>query len=61
MKFITVTELKQKATQVISGIESTKEEVIITKNGKPIVLMKFITEDRFILDERETIHAKGVV
>jgi PHD/YefM family antitoxin component YafN of YafNO toxin-antitoxin module len=51
MKFITVSELKQKATQVVSAIESTREEVIVTKNGKPVVLMRFITDEVFRLQE----------
>jgi len=52
MKFITVTELKQRATQVVSEIESTKEEVVITKNGKPVVLIQFITDEVFNLKEK---------
>ncbi len=40
MKFITVTELKQKATQIVSEIVSTQQCFTVTKNGKPVVLMK---------------------
>lgn len=54
MKFITVTELRKKATQIVTEIESTKEEVIITKNGKPVVLMRFVTDEAFRLRETET-------
>jgi len=53
MKFVTVSELRLKATQVVAKIESTKEEVIITKNGKPVVLMRFITDEAFVLKENE--------
>jgi len=53
MKFITVSELKNKATQVVAGIEDTREEVIVTKNGKPVVLMRFITDEVFSLKEDE--------
>jgi antitoxin (DNA-binding transcriptional repressor) of toxin-antitoxin stability system len=53
MKFITVTELKSRATQIVSEIESTKEQVIVTKNGKPVVLMRAITDQVFRLDEAE--------
>lgn len=53
MKFITVTELKQKATQIVSEIESMKQPVVVTKNGKPIVLMKFISDEAFELKEKE--------
>ena len=47
MKFITVTELNQKATHIVSEIESTKEEVVITKNGKPVVLMRLVSNSDF--------------
>ena len=53
MKFITVSELRLRATQVISEIENTREEVIVTKNGKPIVLMRFVLDEEFRLKERE--------
>ena len=41
MKFVTVSELKNKATQIVSEIENSREEVIVTKKGKPVVLMRF--------------------
>jgi PHD/YefM family antitoxin component YafN of YafNO toxin-antitoxin module len=53
MKFITVSELRQRATQTVAEIESTKEEVIITKNGKPVVLMRYITDQDFMLKENK--------
>ncbi len=53
MKFITVSELKNKATQVVTEIEKNREEVIVTKNGKPVVLMRFITDKVFSLKEDE--------
>ena len=52
MKFITVSELKQRATQIVTEIEDTREEVIITKNGKPVVLIQFITDEAFSLTEQ---------
>jgi len=51
MKFITVSELKNKATQIVTEIEDTREEVIVTKNGKPVVLMRFVTNEAFSLKE----------
>ena len=57
MKFITVTELKQKATQIISEVESTKEEFVGTKNGKPVALIQFTSNHAFAL--KESAHAKG--
>jgi PHD/YefM family antitoxin component YafN of YafNO toxin-antitoxin module len=51
MKFLTVSELRNKATQIVAEIEKTREEVIVTKNGKPVVLMRFITDEVFSLKE----------
>ena len=58
MKFITVTELRLRATEVVREIEKTKEEVIVTKKGKPVVLMQFITDDAFTL-KREGVKGNG--
>jgi hypothetical protein len=49
MKFITVSELRLKATQIVKELEEKKEEIVVTKNGKPIVLMKFIDDTVFEL------------
>jgi PHD/YefM family antitoxin component YafN of YafNO toxin-antitoxin module len=51
MKFISVSELRNKATQIVTEIEKNREEVIVTKNGKPVVLMRFITDEVFSLKE----------
>ena len=53
MRFLTVTELKQRATQIISEIESTKEEVVITKKGKPVVLIQLVSNGNFALKEEK--------
>lgn len=53
MRFLTVTELKQRATQIVSEIEATKEEVVVTKNGKPVVLMQSVGDEAFTLKEKE--------
>jgi PHD/YefM family antitoxin component YafN of YafNO toxin-antitoxin module len=49
MKFITVSELRLRATEIVREIESTKEEVVVTKNGNPVVLMRFISDEEFSL------------
>jgi len=49
MKFITITELRLKATGIVREIEDTREEVIVTKKGKPVILMQFVTDDVFSL------------
>ncbi len=49
MRFITVTELRANAPRIIKEIKSTREEVVITKNGKPVVLIRPISEGEFEL------------
>ena len=53
MKFITVSELKNKATQIVTEIATKRREVVVTKNGRPVVLMRFITDEAFNLKEDE--------
>ena len=59
MKFVTVSELRLKATEIVREIEDTGKEVVVTKNGKPVVLMKFITDEAFSLKENEKGKEKG--
>jgi antitoxin (DNA-binding transcriptional repressor) of toxin-antitoxin stability system len=49
LKFMTVSELRGKATSIVSEIEASGEEMIITKNGKPVVLMRRVSESEFRL------------
>lgn len=49
MRFITISELRAQAPRIIAEIESTREEVVITKNGKPIVLIRPVEETEFEL------------
>jgi prevent-host-death family protein len=51
MRFITVSELRLRATEVVREIEETREKVIVTKKGKPVVLMQSITDEAFSLRE----------
>lgn len=53
MKFINVTELRLRATEVVREIEETREEVIVTKRGKPVVLMQFVSDEAFSLKGKE--------
>ena len=55
MKFVTVSELRQRATQIIAEVESTQEQVVVTKMGKPVALIQFITDKAFSL----TTNTKG--
>ena len=51
MRFITITELRLKATEIVREIEDTREEMIVTKKGKPVILMQFITDEAFSLKD----------
>lgn len=53
MKFKTVTELRLSATRIVSDIEDTGEEVVITKKGKPVVLMRKVEEEEFSIKQRD--------
>jgi len=65
MKFINVTELRLRATEIVREIEETGEEVIVTKRGKPVVRMHFISGEAFSLKEKgkesEKKHGKGTI
>lgn len=52
MKFYTVTELRLKAMQIVKEIEETKEKVVITKRGKPVVLMQAVSDEAFNLKKK---------
>ena len=48
--FITVSELKQKATQFVTMVEQNKcTQIIITKNGKLAALLRRISENELKL------------
>lgn len=49
MRFITVSELRAQAPRIVSEVETTREEVIVTKNGKPVVLIRPVEEAEFEL------------
>ncbi len=49
MKFVTVSELRAHAPKIITELESTGKEVVVTKNGKPVALIRPLEEDEFEL------------
>ncbi len=51
MKFITVSELRDQTSKIITGIETTKKGVIVTKNGKPVVYMRPVREEELLMKE----------
>ncbi len=38
-KFVSLSEAKAKLNQFVEGIEQKLDEVIVTKNGKPVMVM----------------------
>tara|TARA_B100000315_G_scaffold138699_1_gene127771 strand:- start:8764 stop:8952 length:189 start_codon:yes stop_codon:yes gene_type:complete len=60
MKFKTVSELRLKATEIVRELEESGEDVVITKNGHPVVLMQPIGEDAFLLNKGKIKKRKGV-
>lgn len=59
LKFITVSELRAQATAIVAEIESSGKEVIVTKNGKPVILMRPVKEEEFELKSKEKGGEKG--
>jgi prevent-host-death family protein len=51
LRFVTVTELQQRATAIVAEVERTGKQVIITKNGKPVVMIQRVTEEELSLDK----------
>jgi len=49
MRFYTVTELRADAPRIISELEETGKEVVITKRGKPVALIRLLEEGEFQL------------
>lgn len=49
MRFITVSELRAHATAIVAEIKRKKEDVTVTKNGKPVVLIRAVEEREFVL------------
>ena len=51
VKFVTVSELRLKATQIVAEIERTKKQIVVTKNGRPVVVITIARENDFSYDE----------
>jgi antitoxin (DNA-binding transcriptional repressor) of toxin-antitoxin stability system len=45
VRFITVTELSLKATAMVADAEKMGEQIVITKKGKPVALLKKVDRD----------------
>ena len=49
MRFITVSELRAHATAIVAEVKKKREDVTVTKNGKPVVLIRAVEEREFVL------------
>ncbi len=49
MRFYTVSELRADAPWIITELEETGKEVVITKRGKPVALIRLLDEGEFQL------------
>ncbi len=47
LKFVTISEFKAKATAIVTEIEKTKRQVVVTKNGRPVAVISPAQEDYF--------------
>ncbi len=51
LKFVTVSELRQRATQIVAEVERTGKQIVITKNGKPVAVLRRVMEEELSLDK----------
>ncbi len=49
MRFITVSELRAHATAIVAEVKKKRVDVTVTKNGKPVVLIRAVEEQEFVL------------
>ena len=49
MRFYTVTDLRADAPRIITELQETRKEVVITKRGKPVALIRLLEEGEFQL------------
>jgi len=48
-----VSELRADAPKIITELEKTGQEVVITKKGKPVAILQRATQERFMLKPEE--------
>jgi len=52
LRFITVSELRAHATAIVAEVKKKRVDVTVTKNGKPVVLIRAVEEREFVLKSR---------
>jgi prevent-host-death family protein len=58
MKFITVSELKQNAKEILATVQRTGQQVTVTVNGKPVVVLSPAREESFSYEEKSVKKSK---
>jgi len=51
LKVKTVTELQKEASKIVTDVETTGQQVIITRNGKPVAVLQRVTENDLSIDK----------
>lgn len=51
LKVKTVTELQKDVSKILTDVEKTGKQVIITRNGKPVAVLQRVTEDDLSIDK----------
>ena len=49
MRYATVSELQRQATRIVAELETTREEVVITKKGLPVAVLRPLGKDELQL------------
>ncbi len=59
MKFATVSQLQREATRIVAEVVETKAEVVITRNGLPVAILRpFSERDLEAVPRKEGKHGK---
>lgn len=59
MKFVTLSDLRLRTSEVIKEVEESEERFIVTKNGIPVALIKPVEEGGFEYKNHLNNHKKG--
>jgi antitoxin YefM len=60
-KFMSLAEVKAKLSEVLDGIESTQEHVVVTRRGKPVALIMSADEYEGLEDTLDILSTPGAL
>jgi prevent-host-death family protein len=58
LKFITISELKQNAKKILAEVQRTGQQVTVTVNGKPVIVLSPAREESFSYTEKPVKKSK---